>query len=209
MNNLEQIHTKNKFMVKLLWLSFMIALVMTATAKGGLQTTLVLIAAGGGIFGLLTILVAKKLLISQTMYITAIGMGIISFLIMFSDTMFPNIQLIGFYSLIGFDILITCMLTLQARFSMKLYTQLADKNDIEAANKRLESLIGKVKSASDTLYGFNKSLKENITITEKISNEVAASYIEISKGIESQSQSANTINESVILMDNHINEGTR
>lgn len=94
-----------------------------------------------------------------------------------------------------FMVLVVAFLITQSKFSEKM--RMAISKSIEESldsNKKMEKILLEVKKAIETLNKMNNRLKEDVSITTNISDEVTCVFTEIAKNIESLSQSTTGIN---------------
>lgn len=81
MNNVEILHKRNKLLIALMVFSLIAGLALSILTNKPTSTILNILIGGGGISFVIGILIYKRVLIQQIMYFVAIGMGILSFLI--------------------------------------------------------------------------------------------------------------------------------
>ena len=98
MKNLDVTHERNKLLVKLFGFSAMVFIILCIVTNKSASTLWIAIIAGGGFSILLSILVIKKVFITNIMYVVTVGIITISFLMMITN---PDITsyLMVYYSL--------------------------------------------------------------------------------------------------------------
>lgn len=111
--------------------------------------------------------------------------------------------------IIGMNVSVSIILTtliFVAKLSEKQYLS-AEKRALEIidAKNQVETVFQGVKKSVDTLQTFSEHLRENISQTVNISQEMVVSFSEVNKGVESQAASINDIKENVEMT----NEGVQ
>lgn len=86
MEKIELIHRRNKLLVKLLWFSLLLGVLVDVANKLPLKTILTVAIAGIAICSIITILIVTRKLITKIMYFIAAALGIFSYLIIYSST---------------------------------------------------------------------------------------------------------------------------
>ncbi|MFC0215386.1 methyl-accepting chemotaxis protein [Paenibacillus chartarius] len=81
--------------------------------------------------------------------------------------------------------------------------------EVYEAQQKSEQLLEEIRKALATLNEFNSGLQEKVAVTEKITNEVNASFNEVALGIESQASSVSDINELMLKSNASIQEVAR
>ncbi len=99
MQKIELIHKRNKLLVKLLWFSLILGILVDIVSKLPIKAVLTVAIAGIIICSITTVLVVTKKFITKIMYFIAVALGILSYLIIYSSTgltSFTNILIIYF-----------------------------------------------------------------------------------------------------------------
>lgn len=117
----------------------------------------------------------------------------------------PSFQ--NYVSGAGMFLLICIVLLCVSILNAKLFVQTEiQREEVEAAGNRVQYLLERVKAAVDGLYGFTRGFKEEVDLVGAITNEVAISFQEVSKGIEYQASSISEITEAISVSDQHIRD---
>ncbi|MCX7904438.1 MAG: methyl-accepting chemotaxis protein [Caloramator sp.] len=99
MKDLEMLHQKNKLLIKLLWLSLMLGIVVDIANKLPLKTILTVAITGSVISFLITLLIIKRKFIPYIKYLIAVSLIIFSLMILNASTgstSFVNVLIIYF-----------------------------------------------------------------------------------------------------------------
>lgn len=250
MEELELLHRKNMFLTKLLWGSLVFAIAMCIAGAAAISTILVLCATAAVFFIPITIFSVKRILSRQTMYIAAVGIGLICFFIINNEKSNPSyfsvyfalaaisiyqdykpIILSGAISLAITNyfyissnelvfktdttgiivinlimVLVTALLVLQSRFTRGILKQLVNKGQIEEANKRQALVLASINRSVALLGSFSSNLKENIDSAQNFSENITRTFNEVAKGVESQTESVCSINESIMNLDRDVSD---
>lgn len=86
MEKIELIHRRNKLLVKLLWFSLLLGVLVDVANKLPLKTILTVVIAGIVICSIITLLIVTKKFMTKIMYFIAAALGIFSYLIIYSST---------------------------------------------------------------------------------------------------------------------------
>lgn len=101
--------------------------------------------------------------------------------------------------MILFVTLVSLLLITQSRFSEGLRRELEEENRLAyESNKKTIDLLSQIKNSINILDNFGSGIKENIDVTQTISEEVIVAFNEVANSIESQAHSVNDINNSMI-----------
>ena len=116
-------------------------------------------------------------------------------------------KLMSYVTGLGLYLLISVVLLVVSYLNEKLQFQ-SDKQreEVESAGSQVEYLLSRVKSAVDGLYEFTGRFKVEVEMAGAITNEVAISFQEVSKGIEYQASSIGEITEAISVSDQHIRD---
>lgn len=178
MNQLEVLYKRNKLFVILSWFSTLLSLLSVLSGKLPASLAAIILLPMLALDITITFLHIKKYLVAQTMYIVTIWSGILN-LITFQYT--PSI--------IIFIVMTTLFLIIQSRFSSGLRRDLAGLNEKSlTSNKRIQTILNEVKKALHSLNSFNISLRQDVEVTNSISDEITYAFSEIAASMDSLSQ---------------------
>jgi methyl-accepting chemotaxis protein len=117
-----------------------------------------------------------------------------------------------FYDTLGLSIvififiLIVLVLCIQSRSTEKIRIDVEiNKNEIENSHTMLEEILNSINFSIEELINFSQALKSNIHATGKVSNEISASFNEISTNIENQANLFSDITKEIHNETNYIN----
>nr|WP_168412971.1 methyl-accepting chemotaxis protein [Bacillus salacetis] len=131
----------------------------------------------------------------------------ILFFVRHGNEMFPDYGVSGLVSLILYIVLVASFLIFQANLNAKLqHTSLQNEKDAVAAKEKAEGMIIQVRNSLDSLRSFSHGLKENITVSGRISTDVTSTFNEMAASIEHQAESVSDINHFVAESNGRVNE---
>lgn len=137
--------------------------------------------------------------------INEIGINLIY--IKYSNTIFKDFTI---DTLIPYEIFLVAsiaFLIMQTIFSEKMKSSLDIEHEKSlTSNRKIENILSEIKKALKSLTDFNYTLKNDVEVTNKISNEVTQVFNEISKNIDLQSQSIMDITNLVQATDDGVND---
>lgn len=123
----------------------------------------------------------------------------------YQDTMFKGIELKYATTLIVFMILTTITLAFQSKIGANMRKALEENIEKSEKNKvQLENMFEQTKNTVEILNEFSGTLMNNVKAMGDISNQITVAFTEIASSIESQAQSVNGINNSMIKSNNEI-----
>lgn len=140
-----------------------------------------------------------------------LGLGLSNyFFITFQEEMFLGA---GFDILISLNVMfivITSALITQARIGEKMQQNMdSHYEEISSGNKKTEELLEQVNDSIVVITSFSEKLKENLSSTEHISNELTSSYTKMAEGVEESAASVTTIHSAVSKTSNDIDNVDR
>lgn len=123
----------------------------------------------------------------------------------YRESMFPNCNIASLINFCIYMIIITVILIFQSKFSEDLRKK-AFEAAIETAKEKenLSKILDEIKNSIDILDNFNKNLKETVSVTGEISNDLVTASSQIASGIASESVSVDEINNSITSTDHSI-----
>lgn len=123
----------------------------------------------------------------------------------YKESMFPSCNFSSFINFCVYIILFTVILIFQSKFSEDLRKK-AYEAALETSREKenLNKVLDEIKDSIAILDDFNKDLKETISVTGEISNDLVTASSQIASGIESESNSIDEINNSITITDNNI-----
>lgn len=123
----------------------------------------------------------------------------------YKEVMFPTCNTSSLINFCIYLVIFTIILIFQSKFSEDLRKK-AYESAVEAANEKenLGKILNQIKNSIDILDNFNKNLKETVSVTGEISNDLVTASSQIASGIESESNSIDEINNSITSTDHNI-----
>ncbi|MFS1516956.1 methyl-accepting chemotaxis protein [Bacillus sp. SCS-151] len=114
--------------------------------------------------------------------------------------------------IIGIDAMIVLIILvniIQGVFSKRMRLENQETYEqVLQAKEHTDSLLGNIKSTVEFLHRFETDLEDHSKKTEEISEEITVSFLEVTKGIESQAASVVDINEAIQSADSSIENVT-
>lgn len=102
-------------------------------------------------------------------------------------------------------VLIAAPLLASAKFSERLQAEAANQRESAIAEKnRTQAIIDRISASLQVLHGFNSNLKQNVTSTSMISQEVTSAFSEVTSSIETQTTSISDISESIRIIEHTV-----
>jgi len=102
-------------------------------------------------------------------------------------------------------VLISAPLLASTRFSGQLQREAAEQREQAITEKdRTQNMIDQVSSSLQMLHDFNAKLRQNVTSTSTISQEVTRAFTEVTTSIETQTHSITDISESVSMIEHTV-----
>ncbi|UQZ35589.1 chemotaxis protein [Paenibacillus sp. PK3_47] len=116
-------------------------------------------------------------------------------------------KIVAYIDQLGIFLLTAAVLLFVAILNQKLHLHSEEqRQQVEASGEQVQFMLDSVKTAVDGLYDFTGNLKVEVEMTGAITNEVAISFQEVSKGIAYQAGSIAEITESIAVSDQHIRD---
>ncbi len=123
----------------------------------------------------------------------------------YSEIMFPGLDGQKFISLNLYLVLVTLVLAFQTRIGNKMTVELKKKNaEMSKDKEQISNMLHQLEETIKIINEFSLNLMDNLTTIKGISGDVSYTFLEIAKSIESQSNSFNDINNSVIESNDEI-----
>ncbi|MBL0387104.1 methyl-accepting chemotaxis protein [Tumebacillus sp. ITR2] len=129
----------------------------------------------------------------------ALGLGMTQYFWMnYRDTMFKAFADTDLQTLHSFILLVTVLLVFSCVFSERLRKQIDQKHtEAMEVKTRIEDLFHQIKDSVGIVTQFSENLRENITVTRSISDEVAATFTVIARSVELEAESVTDISDSM------------
>nr|WP_208414716.1 methyl-accepting chemotaxis protein [Paenibacillus castaneae] len=135
---------------------------------------------------------------------TLLGVGLSVYLFMspYKEEMFGNNDPV---TIMMYLAMIAAPLLASTKFSEHLQTEAANQRENAIAEKnRTQAIIDRISSSLHVLNDFNSNLKQNVTLTSTISQDVTSAFSEVTSSIETQTTSISDISESVRIIENTV-----
>lgn len=159
-------------------------------------------------FAMITIIASyqnyKAIIITGCIELTSIIYGYFTG----GSTMFGTLyHSLGLTIVIVLFVIIITVMALQSVATEKIRKDVEEQREHAEKNKeKIESILTQLKETIQTLIGFTQKLKDNVSITGKISDEVTIAFNGISESVDTQVNIISDINSMIQKENNDIEE---
>lgn len=166
----------------------------------------------GGLNGMVVLLFCSILLFYPYYRYYALAVGISAVAILFQllngvAVSSMDDMLLAYINQLGMFLMTAAVLLVVALLNQKLYLHSEQqRQQVEDSGEQVQLMLNSVKTAVDGLYDFTGNFKVEVEMAGAITNEVAISFQEVSKGIAYQAGSIAEITESISVSDQHIRD---
>jgi len=138
------------------------------------------------------------------LFSTLLGFGLTIYLFIspYKDEMFGNNDPITIFMYLA---MVAAPLIASSKFSERLQTDANEQRESAVAEKNnTQAIIDRVASSLQLLNEFSANLKQNVTSTSVISQEVTSAFTEVTTSVETQTGSIADISESIRIIEDAV-----